>query len=74
MMKLDDPTCHGWDGNYQAVWDEKPFPEDLSEMLTKEEKDNDDDVELEFMSDDSDYNDFDSDVGSDSEIDADLFI
>ena len=30
-------------------------------------------MKLEFMSDDSDYNDFDSDVGSDSEI-GDLFI
>ena len=31
-------------------------------------------MKLEFMSDDSDYNDFDSDVGSDSEIDGDLFV
>ena len=30
MMNLDDPTCHGWDGNYQAVWDEDPFEEYLS--------------------------------------------
>ena len=44
----------------------------MSEQLIEEEKG--DDAELEFMSDDSDYDDFDSDVGSDSEIDGDLFI
>ena len=75
MMNLDDQTCHGWDGNYQAVWDENPFPEDLSELLIEEEKDDDDDdAKLEFMNDDSDYDHLDSDVGSDSEIDGDLFI
>ena len=43
--------------------------------LTDEEKDDDDDnAEPEFMSDGSDYDDFDSDAGSDSEIDGDLFI
>ena len=60
------PACHGWDGNYQAVWDKNPFPEDLSELLIEEEKDGDDDAELEFMSDDNDYDDFDKDTGSDS--------
>ena len=45
---------------------------DLSELLI-EEKDDDEDAELEFMSDDSDCDDFHSDVGSDSEIDGDLF-
>ena len=44
----------------------------MSEQLIEEEKG--DDAELEFMSYDSDYDDFDSDVGSDSEIDGDLFI
>ena len=58
MRNLDDPTCHGWDGNYQAVWDENPFLEDLPELLIEEEKADDDDAEeLEFMSDDSDYDD-----------------
>ena len=74
MMNLDDPTFHGWDGNYQAVWDENFFPEDLSELLIEEEKDGDDDAELEYVRDDSDYDDFDSYVGSDSEIHQDLFI
>ena len=74
MMSLDDPTFHGWDGNYQTVWDENFFPEDLSELLIEEEKHDDDDAELEYVRDDSDYDDFDSDVGSDSEIDRDLFI
>ena len=74
MMNLDDPTCHGWDGNFQAVWDENPFPEDFSELLIEEEKDDNDDAELEFMSDDSDYDDFDSDVGNDSEIYGNLFL
>ena len=32
MINLDGPTCHGWDGNYQVVWDKNPFPEDLSEL------------------------------------------
>ena len=73
MMNLDDPTCHGWDGNYEAVWDENSFPEDLSELLIEEEKYDNDDAELEFVSDDSDY-DFDSDVGSDSEIDGNLHL
>ena len=45
---------------------------DLSELLI-EEKDDDEDAELEFMSDDSNCDDFHSDVGSDSEIDGDLF-
>ena len=72
IMNLDDATFHGSYGNYQAAWDENPFPEDLSEQLIEEEKG--DDAELEFMSDDSDYDDFDSDVGSDTEIDGDLFI
>ena len=71
-MNLGDPTFHGSDGNYQAAWDENPFPEDLSELLIEEEKG--DGAELEFMSDDSDYDNFDSDVGSDSEIDGDLFM
>ena len=71
MMNLDDPTCHGWDGSYEAVWDENPFPEDLSELLIEEEKD--DDADIEFMSNDSDYDDFRSNVGSDTEIDGDLF-
>ena len=70
MMNLDDPTCHGWDGSYEAVWDENPFPEDLSELLIEEEKD---DADIEFMSNDSDYDDFRSNVGSDTEIDGDLF-
>ena len=74
MMNLDDPTCHGWDGNFQAVWDENPFPEDFSELLIEEEKDDNDDAELAFMSDDSDYDDFDSDVGNDSEIYGNLFL
>ena len=71
MMNLDDPTCHGWEGSYEAVWDENPFPEDLSELLIEEEKD--DDADIEFMSNDSDYDDFRSNVGSDTEIDGDLF-
>ena len=71
MMNLDDPTCHGWDGSYEVVWDENPFPEDLSELLIEEEKD--DDADIEFMSNDSDYDDFRSNVGSDTEIDGDLF-
>ena len=71
MMNLDDPTCHGWDGSYEAVWDENPFPEDFSELLIEEEKD--DDADIEFMSNDSDYDDFRSNVGSDTEIDGDLF-
>ena len=74
MMNLDDQTCHGWDGNYQAAWDENPFPEDLSELLIEEEKDDDHDAKLEFMSNDSDYDNFDSDFGSDSKADDDLFI
>ena len=74
MMNLDDPICHSWDGNYQAVWDENPFPEDLSVLLIEEEKDDKNDGELEFMGYDSDYDDFDSDVGSDSEIDGNFFI
>ena len=73
-MNLDDPTCHDWDGSYQAVWDENPFPQDLSQLLIEEEKDDDDDVEIEFMSNDIDYDDFDNDVGSNTEIDGDLFI
>ena len=71
MMNFDDPTCHGWDGSYEALWDENPFPEDLSELLIEEEKD--DDADIEFMSNDSDYDDFRSNIGSDSEIDGGLF-
>ena len=74
QANLDDPACHDWDGNYQAVWDKNTFPQDLSGLFIEEEKDDGDaDAELEFTRDDSDYNDFDSDVGSDSEI-GDLFI
>ena len=52
--------------------------------VTDEKKYDDDNAELEFMIDGSDYDDYDdyddgsdyddSDVGSDSEIDEDLFI
>ena len=42
--------------------------------VTEEEKDDDDDAGLRFMSDGSDSDDFDSDIGTESEIVGGLFI
>ena len=57
-MNLDNPTHHGCDGNCQTIWDENPFPDDLSELLTDKGKNEDGDVD--FIRDDGDYDNFES--------------
>ena len=54
MLNLEDPSQHGWTGNLEPDWGTEPYPEDIEQLLIRDDvdaasvdSDDDSDVELE---------------------------
>ena len=65
---LYDPSHHGWNKNCEPTWGKNSFHDYLLELLLDDEINDEEPDELEFLSDDSSCDEFDTNNESDSKI------
>ncbi len=56
MLNLEDPSQHGWTGDLEPDWGTEPYPEDIEQLLVRDnvdaasvDSDDDSDLELEDL-------------------------
>ena len=47
-MSLDDPKYHGWLPDLTTDWIDKPYPEDVPQLLPIDDSSDDDDSDFEY--------------------------